>query len=136
MSRLRLGGRFHFGARGARRPPTRCGSAADRGKLILALEESFLTNKKSRVLVLNPGAPPRSLGSTPGMAPSGCAPSAHGDEEIERFRGKPMLARLDYRAELIEQALDGGRIRGRRVCRRGRPGRAAAAAALRHLSGG
>ena len=29
----------------------------------------------------------------------------HGDEEIARFSGKPMLARLDYRAELIEQAL-------------------------------
>jgi butyrate kinase len=31
----------------------------------------------------------------------------HGDQELARFRGRPMLARLDYRAELIERALEG-----------------------------
>ena len=29
----------------------------------------------------------------------------HGDDEIERFKGRPMLDRLEYRAERIEQAL-------------------------------
>jgi len=29
----------------------------------------------------------------------------HGDDEIERFKGRPMLDRLDYRAERIEEAL-------------------------------
>jgi len=29
----------------------------------------------------------------------------HGQDELAGFRGQPMLAQLDYRAELIEQAL-------------------------------
>ena len=31
--------------------------------------------------------------------------SSHGDEEIEQFRGRSMLARTGYRAALIEKAL-------------------------------
>jgi butyrate kinase len=30
----------------------------------------------------------------------------HGDEELERFKGRPMVARLDYRAALIGRALE------------------------------
>jgi hypothetical protein len=40
------------------------------------------------------------------MAPKWVRTIRHGDEELERFRGQPMLARLDYRAELIPQALE------------------------------
>ena len=80
----------------------RCGV---QGKLILALEEQLLTNEKSRVLVLNPGATSTKFGVYTEDGAEWEHTIRHGDEEIERFRGKPMLARLDYRAGLIEQAL-------------------------------
>ena len=74
-------------------------------KLILALEERLLTNEKSQVLVLNPGATSTKFGVYTEDGAEWEYTIRHGDDEIERFRGKPMLARLDYRAGLIEQAL-------------------------------
>jgi len=79
--------------------------AGAQGKLILALEERLLTNEKSRVLVLNPGATSTKFGVYTEDGAEWEYTIRHGDDEIERFRGKPMLARLDYRAGLIEQAL-------------------------------
>jgi butyrate kinase len=64
-----------------------------------------LTNEKSRVLVLNPGATSTKIGVYTQDGAEWEHTIRHGDDEIERFRGKPMLARLDYRAELVEQAL-------------------------------
>jgi butyrate kinase len=64
-----------------------------------------LTNEKSRVLVLNPGATSTKFGVYTKDGAEWEHTIRHGDDEIERFRGKPVLARLDYRAGLIEQAL-------------------------------
>jgi butyrate kinase len=64
-----------------------------------------LTIESSRVLVLNPGATSTKIGVYTKDGAEWEHTIRHGDEEIERFRGKPMLARLDYRARLVEQAL-------------------------------
>ncbi len=64
-----------------------------------------MTNEKSRVLVLNPGATSTKIGVYTKDGAEWEHTIRHGDEELARFRGKPMLARLDYRAGLIEQAL-------------------------------
>ena len=81
-----------------------------------------LSDETSRVLVLNPGSTSTKMGV---YTPRGCEwerTIRHGDEELARFRGQPMLARLDYRAELIERALDEAGYEGRgfaAVCGRG-----------------
>lgn len=81
-----------------------------------------MSDETSRVLVLNPGSTSTKMGV---YAPRGCEwerTIRHGDEELARFRGQPMLARLDYRAELIERALDEAGYEGRgfaAVCGRG-----------------
>ena len=64
-----------------------------------------MTNEKRRVLVLNPGATSTKIGVYSEDGAEWEQTIRHGDDEIARFRGKPMLARLDYRAGLIEQAL-------------------------------
>jgi butyrate kinase len=64
-----------------------------------------LTNDNIRVLVLNPGATSTKFGVYTQDGAEWEHTIRHGDEELERFRGKPMLARLEYRAGLIEQAL-------------------------------
>jgi butyrate kinase len=64
-----------------------------------------LTDQNSRVLVLNPGATSTKMGVYTKIGAEWVHTIFHGDEEIARFRGKPVLARLDYRAELIETAL-------------------------------
>jgi butyrate kinase len=65
-----------------------------------------LTNESSRVLAINPG----SVSTKFGVYRRDCAEFVHtirhGDEELERFRGRPVLARLDYRAGLIRKALE------------------------------
>jgi butyrate kinase len=64
-----------------------------------------LTNIDSRVLVLNPGSTSTKFGVyTPGGAEL-VRTIRHGQEELARFHGRPMLEQLDYRAELIGQAL-------------------------------
>jgi butyrate kinase len=57
------------------------------------------------VLVINPGATSTKFGVYTKDGAEWEHTIRHGDEELERFRGKPMLARLEYRAELIEHAL-------------------------------
>jgi butyrate kinase len=64
-----------------------------------------LTNENIRVLVLNPGATSTKFGVYTKDGAEWEHTIRHGDEELARFHGKPMLARLDYRAQLIEQAL-------------------------------
>jgi butyrate kinase len=64
-----------------------------------------LNNENIRVLVLNPGATSTKIGVYNEDGSEWEHTIRHGDDEIARFRGKPMLARLDYRAGLIEQAL-------------------------------
>jgi butyrate kinase len=64
-----------------------------------------LTNENIRVLVINPGSTSTKFGVYTNAGAEWARSILHGDDEIERFSGKPMLARLDYRAQLIEQAL-------------------------------
>jgi butyrate kinase len=64
-----------------------------------------LTDESSRVLVLNPGAASTKLGVYTKTGAEWVHAIWHGDEEIARFRGQSILARLDYRAELVEKAL-------------------------------
>jgi butyrate kinase len=69
------------------------------------LEVWLSTLKNSRVLVLNPGATSTKFGVYTGDGAEWVRTIWHGDEEIALFQGKSMLARLDYRAELVEMAL-------------------------------
>ena len=64
-----------------------------------------MTNENIRVLVINPGATSTKFGVYTKDGAELVRTIRHGDEELERFRGKPVLAQLDYRAQLIEQAL-------------------------------
>ena len=58
-----------------------------------------------RVLVINPGTTSTKLGVFARAGEEMVRNIHHGDDEIERFRGRPMLDRLEYRAEKIEAAL-------------------------------
>jgi len=65
-----------------------------------------MASENSRVLVLNPGGTSTKFGIYTKDGAEWVRTIWHGDEEIARFRGKSMLDRLDYRAELIERALE------------------------------
>jgi butyrate kinase len=70
------------------------------------MEAQGLSQDNERVLVINPGSTSTKFGI---YARSGAELEQsilHGDEELERFKGRPMVARLDYRAALIAKALD------------------------------
>lgn len=59
-----------------------------------------------RVLAINPGTTSTKIGVFRRDREEFSQTIRHGDEEIDLFRGQPMLARMDYRAELIERALE------------------------------
>ncbi len=65
-----------------------------------------MTNENSRVLTINPGSTSTKFGVYTRAGAELVHTILHGDEELERFRGQPMLARQDYRAGLIRQALE------------------------------
>jgi butyrate kinase len=65
-----------------------------------------LTNESSRVLTINPGSTSTKFGVYTRRGAELVQSIGHGDEEIARFRGRPMLARLDYRTGLVEKALE------------------------------
>jgi butyrate kinase len=69
--------------------------------------ESTGTVKKSadRVLAINPGTTSTKIGIFSRAGEEMSKNIHHGDDEIERFRGRPMLDRLEYRAKKIEAAL-------------------------------
>jgi butyrate kinase len=64
-----------------------------------------VSGENERVLVLNPGTTSTKLGIFTRAGEESSRNLQHGDDEIERFRGRPMLDRLEYRAGLIEAAL-------------------------------
>ncbi len=64
-----------------------------------------MSGENERVLVLNPGTTSTKLGIFTRAGEESSRNLQHGDDEIERFRGRPMLDRLEYRAGLIEAAL-------------------------------
>ena len=65
-----------------------------------------MVNDSSRILVLNPGSTSTKFGVYSRQGAEKVWSIGHGDEELARFRGQPMVARLKYRAELIENALN------------------------------
>jgi len=67
---------------------------------------SIPNTSSGRVLVINPGTTSTKIGVFTRDGEEFSQTIRHGDEEIARFRGQPMLAQLDYRAELIESALE------------------------------
>ncbi|MGA9060147.1 MAG: butyrate kinase [Terracidiphilus sp.] len=58
-----------------------------------------------RVLVLSPGTTSTKFGIFTRAGEEMARNIHHGDDEIGRFRGRPMLDRLEYRAEQVEAAL-------------------------------
>ncbi|MGA3130579.1 MAG: butyrate kinase [Terracidiphilus sp.] len=58
-----------------------------------------------RVLAINPGTTSTKFGIFTRQGEQLTRNIHHGDDEIERFKGRPMLDRLEYRAELIEKSL-------------------------------
>jgi butyrate kinase len=62
-------------------------------------------SEAQRVLVINPGTTSTKFGIFTRMGEEMTWNIHHGDDEIERFRGRPMLDRLEYRTEKIEAAL-------------------------------
>jgi butyrate kinase len=86
----------------------------EQDKLICGLEELVLNIEMSRVLVLNPGATSTKFGVYTRQGAEWEQTIRHGDEEIERFRGRPMVDRLEYRGALIERALAVGGFAGAR----------------------
>ena len=65
-----------------------------------------MSGEHERVLVLNPGTTSTKFGIFTRAGEEMARNIHHGDEEIERFRGRPMLDRLEYRAGRIEAALE------------------------------
>jgi len=64
-----------------------------------------VSGENEKVLVLNPGTTSTKFGIFTRAGEEMVRNIHHGDDEIERFRGRPMLDRLEYRAGLIEAAL-------------------------------
>jgi len=69
--------------------------------------EKVVPHESNRVLVINPGSTSTKFGVFTKDGPAWVTTAQHGDEEIEQFRGRSMLARTGYRAGVIEKALAG-----------------------------
>ncbi|HXS77480.1 MAG TPA: butyrate kinase [Terracidiphilus sp.] len=67
--------------------------------------EKAVPHQSNRVLVINPGSTSTKFGVFTKDGPEWVTTIHHGDEEIEQFRGRSMLARTGYRAGVIEKAL-------------------------------
>jgi butyrate kinase len=67
--------------------------------------ERAVPHQSNRVLVINPGSTSTKFGVFAREGPVWLSAVHHGDEELEQFRGRSMLARTGYRAALIEKAL-------------------------------
>ncbi|MDR3724932.1 MAG: butyrate kinase [Terracidiphilus sp.] len=65
-----------------------------------------LSKENSRVLVINPGSTSTKLGIYTRAGAEWVKTIRHGDEEVTRFAGKPVIARLDYRADLVATELE------------------------------
>jgi butyrate kinase len=67
--------------------------------------EISVPHQSNRILVINPGSTSTKFGVFTENGPEWMHTIHHGDEELEQFRGRSMLARTGYRAGLIEKAL-------------------------------
>ena len=61
--------------------------------------------EKCRVLVINPGSTSTKFGIYTRAGAEWIKTIRHGDEEVKRFAGQPMIARLDYRTALVAAEL-------------------------------
>jgi butyrate kinase len=64
------------------------------------------TSPRSRVLAINPGSTSTKFGLYSRQGAEWVRTIRHGDEELARFGGRPMVARLEYRAAMIAQVLE------------------------------
>ena len=64
-----------------------------------------MSEQHKRVLAINPGTTSTKFGIFTRAGEVLTRNIHHGDDEILRFKGRPMLDRFEYRAELIEKAL-------------------------------
>ena len=64
-----------------------------------------MPKESSRVLVIDPGSISTKIGVYTRNGHEFELTIPHGDDEVDRFKGQPMVARLEYRAGLIESAL-------------------------------
>jgi len=69
------------------------------------LEEGRLNNENIRVLVINPGSTSTKFGVYGRNGAELVRTIRHGQEELAGFIGQPIQSQLDYRAQLVEQAL-------------------------------
>jgi butyrate kinase len=60
---------------------------------------------RNQVLAINPGSTSTKFGLYTRQGAEWVRTVRHGDEELARFGGRPMIARLEYRAEMITKAL-------------------------------
>jgi len=67
--------------------------------------EKAVPHQSNRILVINPGSTSTKFGVFTKDGPEWVTTINHGDEEIEQFRGRSMIARTGYRAGVIEKAL-------------------------------
>jgi butyrate kinase len=67
--------------------------------------EKAVPHQSNPVLVINPGSTSTKFGVFTSGGPEWVTTVHHGDEEIEQFRGRSMMARTGYRAGVIEKAL-------------------------------
>jgi butyrate kinase len=67
--------------------------------------ENFVPHQSNPVLVINPGSTSTKFGVFNAKGAEWVSSVHHGDEELNQFRGRSMLARTGYRAGLIEKAL-------------------------------
>ena len=69
--------------------------------------ENSVPHESNRVLVINPGSTSTKFGVFTKEGPEWVTTVNHGDEELNRFKGRSMLARTGYRADVIEKSLAG-----------------------------
>ena len=67
--------------------------------------EHTVQHERNQVLIINPGSTSTKFGVFTREGAEWVSTIRHGDEELEQFRGRSMLARTGYRAGLIEKAL-------------------------------
>ena len=65
-----------------------------------------MLDRSARILAIDPGTTSTKFGIFTRNGEELACTIRHGDEELERFRGRPMLERLEYRSESIEKALE------------------------------
>jgi len=63
-------------------------------------------HQRSQVLAINPGSTSTKFGLYTRQGAAWVRTIRHGDEELSRFGGRPMIARLEYRTEMIAHVLE------------------------------